>query len=337
MAARGRSGPSLEDMNTRLLALGTATVLVYAAGYPLGTLALQGLSPFWLIALRFVLAAALLWPVVLLRGLALPARGALLPALAAGLLVQGAQFLGAYWAMAHGVGAGVTALVVALNPAVTALLSVAVTRRGIGSRAWIAVALAAAAVAVACLPRILENPAVGPGVVGALVGLFGLAGGSLIQGRALGGVHPLAFTAIGVSVSVPLALGLAAATPGHVSAEPGAWALLVLLTLCGLAGTTLYASTVRTLGARTASLQFALVPAAASVLSWPLVGEVPGVLTGVGLVLGAGAVVLQLRTGRTGPAGERRRAQNGRSPSSSSRGNRRRGPAASAPRASSGL
>lgn len=321
-------------MNTRILGLSAATVLVYAAGYPLGALALQGISAFWLIALRFLLTAVLLWPGIALRRLALPERGAWIPALVAGLLVQGAQFLGAYWAMAHGVGAGITALVVALNPAVTAILSVALTRRGIGPGAWLAVALAAAAVAVACLPRILANPAVGPGVVGALVGLFGLAGGSLIQGRALGGVHPLAFTAIGVSVSVPFALVLALLTPGHVAADPGAWGLLVVLALCGLAGTTLYAGTVRSLGPRTASLQFALIPAVASVLSWPLLGEVSGWPTVAGLVLGSGVVMLQLRAGR---AGAHSSGQNGRPPSSSSRGNRRRGPAVSEPSVSSGL
>jgi drug/metabolite transporter (DMT)-like permease len=294
----GAGGAQPGVMKPTVLPLLATTVAVYAAGYPLGALALRGMSPFWLIALRFLLTAALLWPVVGLRRLARPAGRAWIPAIGAGLLVQGAQFLGAYWAMAHGVGAGVTALIVALNPALTALLGVAVSRVRVGRAGWAAVALAAAAVAIACLPRIAANPAVGPGVAGAVLALAGLAGGSVIQGRCLGGVHPLTFTAIGVSASAPPALALALLTPGHVSARPQAWLLLSLLTLCGLAGTTLYAGTVRTLGARTASLQFALIPAVASVMSWPLLGEAPGWLTAVGLVLGAAAVVLQLRAGR---------------------------------------
>jgi len=296
-------------MNKNALSLVSLTVVVYALGYPLGALTLRGVSPFWLIALRFLLTAALLWPVIAARRIAVPRGRALGHAVGAGLLVQGAQFLGAYWALSHGVGAGVTALVVAMNPALTAVLGAGLRRArrllrlpdaaGSGARVPLAaVGLATAAVLVACAPKIVADPSVGPAVAAAVLALVGLTAGSLWQGAALRDVAPLSFTAIGVSASAPVALLPALSTPGRLPGTPADWTLLVLLTLCGLAGTTLYAVCVRRLGAGQASVLFALIPAVAALLSWPILGEVPGALTLAGLLLGAAAVAAQLLAGR---------------------------------------
>lgn len=285
-------------MRSRSSFLLASTAVLYALNYPLGALALRSMSPFLLITLRFAVTAVVMWAAVAILRSALPRGRAWFHAIGAGLLVQGAQFLGAYWAMSHGVGAGVVALIVAMNPVVVTVLGGLLDRRRDPWRSYVSVGVAALAVVLACLPRILGDPALGAATVTVLVALLGLAGGSVWQGRTLGAVSPVSFTAIGVSASLPLSLLFTTSVEQHFDAAPGTWLLFGVVTLIGLAGTTLYATCVKTVGARQSSLMFAVIPALAALAAWPLLGEPIDPIVVVALVLGGAACVLDVRLAR---------------------------------------
>lgn len=280
--------------------LPAATVMLYALGYPLGAMTLHHLSPFLLILVRFVLQAALMWVVVLARGITVP-RGPLLRwSLASGVLVQGVQFLGLYWGMAHGVAPGVAALVIATNPVATSLLGRLLFRRRENAWGLVALALGTVGVVAACVPRLLTDASTGPGLVAVLAALAGLALGSLVQGRRVGAVHPVAFTAVGVTGSIPFAAMLAVSEPKRIEGLVGAVPLLVLLVVDSAAAMVCYATCVRRLGARGASGLFALVPTAAVLAGFLLLGSPVGGWTAVGLTAGALSCLAQARSGRTG-------------------------------------
>ncbi|MFK4760588.1 DMT family transporter [Microbacterium sp. ZW T5_45] len=287
-------------MRTPTPLLLAATAVLYALNYPLGALALQSMSAFLMITLRFLVTAVVMWLVVLLVRPSLPQGRAWWHAVGAGLLVQGAQFLGAYWAMSHGVGAGVTALIVAMNPVVVTLLTSILERRRDSWRSYGPVVLGAIAVILACVPRIARDPSLGAAALAVVLALLGLAIGSVWQARALSDVSPVSFTAIGVTASFPLAAVFALSVPRRV--DPGAhtWALFVIVALVGLVGTTLYATSVRVVGPRRASMMFAVIPALAAVGSWVLLDEPldAGIL--IALVLGCAACLWDLRRARTG-------------------------------------
>ncbi|MGW3339628.1 DMT family transporter [Streptomyces sp. NPDC001009] len=287
------------------------TVLLYALGYPLGSLTLGHVTPFLLILLRFLLSAVLMWAVVAVRRTPLP-RGRLLAwTVTGGLLVQGVQFLGLYWGMAHGVGPGVAALVIAMNPVTTAILARLVLRRRESPWGLVALALGTVGVIAACLPRLLSDPSVGPGLITVLVALGGLSGGSLLQERKLRAVDPAVFTAIGVTGSLPLAAALTLTTPQHITDPlPGA-ALLLLLVLASALGMACYAACVRSRGARGASILFALIPAVAVIASWSLQGTPLDPTTAVALICGALACAAQSRSTRPTPAPAGRSGQGG--------------------------
>lgn len=283
----------------------TFAVLCYAVSYPIGSLAVSVISPFSLIALRFGFTAVLLWSFVWIRRAAGRNAGPVLPrgrrlwsAVAAGLLVHGVQFLGLYWAMAHGVGPGVCALVIAMNPVATALMNRLL--KGAPENRWGCLALAAGTVGVvfACLPRLVSDPGLGAGFTAALVALLGLTGGSLLQGRRLPGLDPITFTAIGVTASLPAAVLLALTERSQVRFGPAAIGILCLLVVTSALGTALYAATVQRFGARGASVLFAVIPAVAAVAAWFIQGSAIGVPTVVGLALGALACVAQVRASR---------------------------------------
>ncbi|MEV0278766.1 DMT family transporter [Streptomyces sp. NPDC050610] len=287
-------------MNQRLLP--AVTVLLYAVSYPLGALTLGSITPFLLILLRFVLSAVLMWAVVAVRRIPLPRGRVLAWTVAGGVLVQGVQFLGLYWGMAHGVSAGIASLVIAMNPVATAVLARLLLGRRENRWGLLALACGAMGVVAACLPRLLSDPGVGPGLITVLIALGGLSAGSLLQGRKLRGVDPFVFTAIGVTGSIPPAGVLALTAPQRVSDPVPAVGLLVVLVFISALAMVCYAGCVRRMGARGASVLFALIPAVAVVAAWCLQGTPIDGTTAVALVCGTLACLAQTRAARTAPA-----------------------------------
>lgn len=273
-------------------------VTLYAVNYALTSLALRTMSPFLLLLLRFGLSVLVLLVACALLRTPVP-RGRLLAAAAgAGLLSQAGQFVGTYWALGHGVGAGFTALVIAMNPVVTALLSRLILRRRASRRALLSTALGAAAVIVACLPIALADPRIGPMILSVGGSLLGVSLGALWQGRSLREVHPAMFTLIGVVVSTPVVGALALTEPPRPPSGLASWALLGGIVAIGLGGTVLYSALVRAVGADAASILFSVIPAATAVTALIVLGEPLSVAGAVGLVLGAAASVLRLGDNR---------------------------------------
>jgi len=279
-------------------------VFFYAVSYPIGAIAVSVVSPFLLIALRFTITATMLWTWLIAQHVArgrplLPRGRQLWWTVAAGLMVQGVQFLAAYWALAHGVGPGVCALVIAMNPVATAALGRAL--RGASENRWGygALALGVVGVVCACLPALLADPRLGPGFIATIVALAGLAGGSFLQGRHLPDVSPLTLTAVGTTASIAPAILLACTETTYVTNASEAAVILGILVITSALGTGFYAACVRRAGARQASALFAIIPAVAAVASWALLGAGLSVATLVGLAFGALSCVAQVRSART--------------------------------------
>lgn len=274
-----------------------ATVFFYAISYPLGAIALHDIAPFLLIALRFAITALLMWGIVIGRRMSVPRGKELGMTAMAGLGVQGVQFLGLYWGMSHGVSAGIAALVIAMNPVATALINGIFF--GLREDKWgiAALVLGATGVVAACLPRLLAHTHTGPALIVTFLALGGLAVGSIAQARFSSHTHPVAFTAVGVTVSLPPALLLASLTPVKLLHPYRSIGLILLLTACSALAMVLYASVVRSQGARTAASLFALIPAVAVLAAWWLQGTVLDASVALALVLGCAACICQSNSG----------------------------------------
>ena len=142
-------------MDRRRLA-GIGLILLSAAGFGSGSLFAQpvygaGVSWLALSAWRFLLGAALTWLWLLVsserrNGLAALDRRAVLTALALGVLYVGNS--GTYYAGLETVSPSLAALIVFVYPALVAVLSLRFGRRLEGRRAWIALGIALAGVAL---------------------------------------------------------------------------------------------------------------------------------------------------------------------------------------------
>ncbi|KAB1503602.1 DMT family transporter [Corynebacterium sp. 320] len=280
--------------------LAIATILTYAAGYPLGS-ASVAVMPFGLVLLlRFSASAVVLWGLVAALRIPLPSRQQLLHCSVAGLMIQGVQFTALYWALQEGVSAGLASLLIALNPVTTSVLLLVMGQSKEDRRGVVSLVLALAAVVCACAPRIAQDHSIGLPLIGVGVALAGLTVGGIYQGRLVRGTNPLVITAVAITASIPIAALATILMPGPVEDWTRGLAIVgAMVIISSVAATTLYSACIHRAGARAASILFAIIPATASLMAWVTLGEAISGFTIIGIILGAAACLISLRPART--------------------------------------
>lgn len=274
-------------------ALASATAFFYALGYPVGALAVRAATPGVVLVSRFAASALILAAIVLVCRLEWPKGRQFWHAMVVGFLTQGVQFVGCYQAMYSGVSPVLVALVIAMNPVVTAAAASRFLAESVTARQLVAVVVAFAAVCCAFAGRVLEVGHVDAGILWVVGAVFGLALGGVYQQRHLTGGHPVATNAVGVTVALVPALVFFLLTPQHVENVPHAVAAIGTLVIANsVIAASLYLAAIRQAGAAAVSLLFGIIPSIAALLSWLLVGERPDLGVIGGLVLGALACYL---------------------------------------------
>jgi drug/metabolite transporter (DMT)-like permease len=303
----------MERMATRTMPLGAASALTffYALGYPIGALAVSVMSPMAVLVFRFTLAAAILSGWALFARVTWPTGRTLVHVLISGLLAQGLLFTCLYVALMHGAPAVLGAVVISMNPVVTALLAAMFLGEGVTWMRVGALVLGVLAVLAACAGRLMMVGGVDPAVLLLLVSLFSVAAGGVYQQKFCSKVDFRATAALQNAVCIAPVVALAVIMPFTVT-DPweaaGAVAAVVLLN--AVLSMTLYVRGVNEYGAAAVAMLFAVIPAVAGLLSWLMLGQRPDIGIAIGLVVGAAACWLNARVSRQqrqhDPAGDGR-------------------------------
>jgi len=271
-----------------------AFVLLWSSGYVVGAVALGDADPLPLLAARFVLASLVAVPLALRHG---RWRGAPLGRLAVvGVLLQVVQFGCVYGGLALGVPAALSALVIlGLSPLLTTGLAVVSGQERADARLWAGLAIGVAGVAISLAPE-LGTARVGAGVGLTLLGMFGLAGGTVLQKRWVG----VADTQVSVAVqSVTAALALlpaAAVFGGHVDVTPRLVLSLAWIAWgMGILSLNVFVGILRRHAASTAAALLLLVPPVTAFASVPALGEALHPASLLGMVVAIVGVALVLR------------------------------------------
>jgi drug/metabolite transporter (DMT)-like permease len=288
-------------MAGRTMPLQAASTLAffYALGYPIGALAVSVMSPMAVLVFRFGLAAAILGAWAVLARVTWPTGRALVHVLIAGLLTQALQFICLYMALMHGAPAVLGAVIISMNPVVTAVLAAAFLSERLTWTRIGALVLGVIAVLAACAGRLVAIGGVDFVVVLLVVALVALAVGGVYQQRFCSEVDFRASAALQNGVALLPVAALATVMPWQVH-DPwqaaGAVAAVVLLnaTLC----MSLYVRAINNYGAAAVAMLFAVIPAVAGVLSWLMLGQRPDIGIAVGLAVGAAACWLNARGSR---------------------------------------
>jgi drug/metabolite transporter (DMT)-like permease len=274
-------------------------VLLWSSGYVVGAVALGDADPLPLLAARFALASLVAVPLALRGG---RWRGAPLGRLAViGVLLQVVQFGCVYGGLALGVPAGLSALVIlGLSPLMTTGLAVVSGQERTDARLWTGLAIGVAGVAISLAPE-LGTAEVGAGVGLTLLGMFGLAGGTVLQKRWVGLADPQVTVAV-QSVTAALALAPAAALFGG-SFDVTTRLVLSLAWIAwgmGILSLNVFVWILRRHAASTAAALLLLVPPVTAFASVPALGQALHPASLLGMVVAIVGVAIVLR--REGPS-----------------------------------
>ena len=129
-------------------------VLMWATGFVVARLSAPHVEPLTFLAIRFPIAGAIFFVIALIIGAPWPGHRLALHAMVAGAFLHGGYLAPVYWAVAHGMPAGVSALIVGLQPLITAILAHYMVNEHISSRHWIGLAVGIAGVGLVIWPKL---------------------------------------------------------------------------------------------------------------------------------------------------------------------------------------
>jgi drug/metabolite transporter (DMT)-like permease len=292
-------------------------VALWSSGYVVGALAIEVADPLPLLGMRFALASLVLVPLTVRRWRAAPlGRLAVL-----GLLLQVVQFAGIYGGFALGVPAALSALVMlGLSPLVTTALAIAGGQEQGDAQLWTGLAVGAVGVAISLAPE-LGSARVGVGLALTVLGMLGLAAGTVLQKRWVGAADPRVSAAVQNATAAVLVAPPAVVLGGRVDVGPQ---LVLALGWIGLGmgvGTLLVF--VGILGRRAASTVGALlllVPPVTAAASAVALGEALHPASLVGMLVAMTGVAAVMRRESAGRTASTRRPTRRRSPTPSPAG-----------------
>jgi drug/metabolite transporter (DMT)-like permease len=213
---------------------------------------------------------------------------------AAGVLMQAGYLGGVFASIAHGMPAGVSALITGLQPIGTAVLSGWLLRERVSTRQWIGLALGLAGVVAVVADRIVVAKLDAPAVLFSLLALGSITLGTVWQKRHGVDVDLRTGAAIqflaAAAVMAPFAFLFETLEVQWTGEFAFALAWLVLVLSLGAIFLLLYLIR-HGAASRVASL-FYLVPPSTAVMAWALFGETYSLAAAAGMALAMLAVWL---------------------------------------------
>jgi len=163
-------------------------VVLWATGFIGARYAMPWAEPFYFLAARFAIAFVLIWLIAKLMGAQPSTPSQALHAIIAGVLMHGIYLGGVFWAVKNGMPAGMSALIVGLQPLITAVMAGAFLGETILPRHWAGLAAGFVGVAIVLWPKLGAVSGVsGAALTAAVVSVIGMSAGTVWQKRFAGG------------------------------------------------------------------------------------------------------------------------------------------------------
>lgn len=279
--------------------MGLSFVVIWCTGYPAAKIIVSHSSPFTALSLRFACASLIFALLAVIGRVAWPGFREAGHSAVVGCLQLAMQFGGVYGAMRLGASGSFAALVIGAMPLAVSGFAWA-TGETIGRRQWLGLAIGFAGVWLVIGNSLLAAQASAPAIALLVLGLVGIASGTLYQKRHGSTIDLRAGLAIQNGAAtlalLPLAIGLDHfwfdGTPTFWKAT--AWIVLVN----SVGGFALLFLLIRNGAATQVAALFYLVPAVGAFMSHLALGEVLTTLEIAGFFVAAAGVWLGTRPAR---------------------------------------
>ena len=295
---QGRSAPVNPRISSGNLAALAAPVFVFiwSTGFIGARYGMPYTEPATFLTMRFAGVLLLMVPAVLIMRVPFPARPQVLHLAVAGLLLQGGYLLGVFEAIRHGMGAGLAALIVGLQPVLTALLGAVVSERVTG-RQWVGLVLGFGGVTLVVAERLSLSGLSLLSVAMAVGALLSITAGTLYQKRFTPQFDLRVGSVIQFAAALCFVIPVALLTESRAIewTVPLVGAILWSIFALSIGATSLLFILIRRGAAtRVASLMY-LTPGVTAVMAWILFGESITVWMLAGICLTAAGVATMLR------------------------------------------
>jgi drug/metabolite transporter (DMT)-like permease len=259
-------------------------------------------EPFTFLTIRYVLAAAILFAIAYAFKQPLKLNKEQFKAsFAVGMLLHVIYIGGVFYAVSLGVSAGISAVIVSIQPVLVSLLAVPL----LGERLrWVQVVglfLGVAGIALLLLPKVFQGDYTAStslvGIFICVIALLGTSGGYLVQKKMGSDIPFLSGTGAQYAVSAIVFAVLSFATEEQIIEWVPAFifGLAYIVLMLSIASIVLLYGMLRTGSASKVSSLYYLVPPVAAIQAYFLFGEVIGPIGIVGMALAAIGVVLVMR------------------------------------------
>jgi drug/metabolite transporter (DMT)-like permease len=269
-------------------------VLLWATGFIGAKYAMPHAEPFWFLAVRFAIAGLMLGLFAAISGKPLPPRPAIINAMIAGALIHGAYLACVFWAIRNGLPAGMSALIVGLQPILTTLVAGMLLGERTTLRHWTALAAGLAGVALVLWPKLsIVSDGVNAATISAsFLAVLSISAGTVWQKKTGGASDMVTGTAIqyGGAVLVTLALSLLFENQEFDSAPELWFAMAWLVIVLSIGAIFLLMILIQRGSMNAVATLFYLVPAVTAVMAWILFGEQLQPIQFAGMAIVAAAV-----------------------------------------------
>lgn len=283
-------------MNMLRLGIPLVFVLIWSTGFIVAKAALPHADLQLFLVVRFSSTAMVMGCAALAAGVRWPGARRAGPHLLAGGLMQGIYLCASYWAITHGMAAGVMALLGALQPLFTALLAVSFMGKTLQSRVWLGLVIGFAGVALVLAPKLAAH---GVGsltllpVTAALASVLAVTTGAIVQ-KWLAATDLRMASSI-QNVGAAMVAVVAALLVGTLrwDGTPILWGALAWSVLVpSVVGTTLLMWMMRHGDATKVTALLLLVPPLAAVQAYLVFGETLAPIQFIGFALALGGVLM---------------------------------------------
>ncbi|HEY7689554.1 MAG TPA: EamA family transporter [Dongiaceae bacterium] len=274
-------------------------VVLWASGFVVTKLGVEFAEPFTFLLYRFAIVAVLMLAIALITGAPWPRSRRYIGHVAVvGLLMQGAYLGGVYAAIDRGIPAGICALIVGMQPLLTAAAVGPFLGERVSGRQWLGLALGFAGIMLVLWQKLDFDGAHLQGLAWNIVGLLGLTTATLYQKRFCSDLdwRSGGFIQYVAATAACFAMTLVMGETGAIEWSREIVFAYVWLILGGSIGAvSLLGWLIRRGEASRVVSVFYLVPPTAAFMGWLIFGETLGPLALIGMAAAVAGVALVMR------------------------------------------